>query len=190
MTIVLTQHRLEGGVHAFRYLQSEVTTLADVDEAEALRNTLDAMSIVGLNATEQVSASAPPAGTGILYPCDTVADRWRHQAEPQCRAKHAQYAVRACATTSAGLGLSRMSSPGSCALVMFPLCLLPQESVLSIVAAVLHLGNVEFAQNSADEAVLASAAAQEELDVAASLLQVGQPIRENAVQNPDLVKPS
>lgn len=38
----------------FRYLQSEVTTLADVDEAEALRNTLDAMTIVGLSQAEQV----------------------------------------------------------------------------------------------------------------------------------------
>lgn len=38
----------------FRYLQSEVTALADVDEAEALRNTLDAMTIVGLSQAEQV----------------------------------------------------------------------------------------------------------------------------------------
>lgn len=46
--------RLEGGVRKFRYLQSEVTALADVDEAEALRNTLDAMTIVGLSQAEQV----------------------------------------------------------------------------------------------------------------------------------------
>ena len=35
-----------------------MTTLADVDEAEALRNTQDAMSIVGLSAAEQVGLHA------------------------------------------------------------------------------------------------------------------------------------
>lgn len=47
--------------------------------------------------------------------------------------------------------------------------------MLSVVAAVLHLGNIEFAQNASDEAVLASAAAQEELDIVAALLQVRTP---------------
>ena len=45
--------------------------------------------------------------------------------------------------------------------------------MLSVVAAVLHLGNIELAQNSADEAVLASEAAEEELRIVAGLLQVG-----------------
>eukprot|EP00208_Stichococcus_sp_RCC1054_P002079 CAMPEP_0206143610 /NCGR_PEP_ID=MMETSP1473-20131121/21153_1 /ASSEMBLY_ACC=CAM_ASM_001109 /TAXON_ID=1461547 /ORGANISM="Stichococcus sp, Strain RCC1054" /LENGTH=1690 /DNA_ID=CAMNT_0053539093 /DNA_START=726 /DNA_END=5798 /DNA_ORIENTATION=+ len=90
---------LEGGAQAFRYLDSEVYTLADVDEAEALRNTQDAMSIVGL----------PP---------------WE------------------------------------------------QESILSVVAAVLHLGNVQFGNNSNDEAVVADPKSQAELETAARLLQV------------------
>lgn len=47
-----------------------------------------------------------------------------------------------------------------------------QEAVLAVVAAVLHLGNIEFAQNTSDEAVLAFAAAQDELETVASLLQV------------------
>ena len=46
--------RLEAGVAGFRYLDSETVSLENVDEAEALRNTLDAMSIVGLSQQEQV----------------------------------------------------------------------------------------------------------------------------------------
>jgi len=49
--------------------------------------------------------------------------------------------------------------------------------VLSVVAAVLHLGNVEFGQNNSDEAVLASPAALEELETVAALLQVWHRLR-------------
>jgi len=59
-------------------------------------------------------------------------------------------------------------------------CYLPlflQETVLSVVAAVLHLGNVEFGQNNSDEAVLASPAALEELETVAALLQVWHRLR-------------
>ncbi len=51
--------RLDGGARAFRYLESEVYALADVDEAEALRNTQDAMSIVGLPPWEQARRPQP-----------------------------------------------------------------------------------------------------------------------------------
>ena len=51
-------------------------------------------------------------------------------------------------------------------------CMWLQEAVLSVVAAVLHLGNVELAQNAEDEAVLASEQAEEELRIVAGLLQV------------------
>ena len=47
-----------------------------------------------------------------------------------------------------------------------------QEAILSVVAAVLHLGNVRFADNSIDEAVPADEAASTELQTAARLLQV------------------
>ncbi len=40
----------------FRYLISDAVSLENVDEAEALRNTLDAMTIVGLSQAEQVCA--------------------------------------------------------------------------------------------------------------------------------------
>ncbi len=43
----------------FRYLASDTVSLENVDEAEALRNTLDAMSIVGLSQQEQVRTSPP-----------------------------------------------------------------------------------------------------------------------------------
>ena len=41
----------------FRYLVSDTVSLENVDEAEALRNTLDAMSIVGLSQQEQVTTA-------------------------------------------------------------------------------------------------------------------------------------
>lgn len=40
-------------MRGFRYLKSDTVTLDNVDEAESLRNTLDAMSIVGLLPAEQ-----------------------------------------------------------------------------------------------------------------------------------------
>lgn len=90
---------LEGGARSFRYLKSETYTLPNVDESEALRNTQDAMSIVGLDAAEQ-------------------------------------------------------------------------DSIFGIAAAILHLGNLEFTNNDADEAVPAGAAAGNELQMVARLLQV------------------
>ena len=44
-------------MRGFRYLRSDTVTLDHVDEAEALRNTLDAMSSVGLLPAEQVRSA-------------------------------------------------------------------------------------------------------------------------------------
>lgn len=50
--------RLERGWSSFNYLiGSETFSLAEVDDGEAFRDTLDAMAIVGLN--EQVRATTP-----------------------------------------------------------------------------------------------------------------------------------
>ncbi len=48
----------------------------------------------------------------------------------------------------------------------------PQEAIVSVVAAVLHLGNIRFADNSIDEAEPADEATVAELQTAARLLQV------------------
>lgn len=46
--------RLEGGPASFQYLaQSDTFTLADVDDGEGLRTTLDAMAIIGLGEEER-----------------------------------------------------------------------------------------------------------------------------------------
>ena len=49
--------RLQNGWSSFRYLAgSEVHTLAEVDDGEAFRDTMDAMVVIGLD--EDVSKSA------------------------------------------------------------------------------------------------------------------------------------
>lgn len=42
-------------MHGFRYLASDTVKLDNYDEAHHLRNTIDAMNIVGLSASEQAS---------------------------------------------------------------------------------------------------------------------------------------
>jgi len=53
-------------VAGFRYLVSDTVSLENVDEAEALRNTLDAMSIVGLSQQEQVAHAATLQYMGFM----------------------------------------------------------------------------------------------------------------------------
>ena len=56
----------------FRYLISDAVSLENVDEAEALRNTLDAMTIVGLSQAEQVCALFPTPATGSHGPPNAI----------------------------------------------------------------------------------------------------------------------
>lgn len=43
-------------MRGFRYLKSDTVTLEDRDEAEKLRDTMDAMNTVGLSGPEEVRA--------------------------------------------------------------------------------------------------------------------------------------
>ena len=61
--------RLGSGVSGFRYLVSDAVALDNRDEAEALRNTLDAMTIVGLSQAEQVSAPPFAFSTDRSHSC-------------------------------------------------------------------------------------------------------------------------
>lgn len=166
-----------------------MTTLADVDEAEALRNTQDAMSIVGLSAVEQVGLSCSSAQRQLTAAwCSASVHEQNHstrlsRADPTIymvinRFRQCMWLIRAVVLVVAAslhLGNIELKSEtcleGTC---QQPPCTgHVQEAVLSVVAAVLHLGNVELAQNAEDEAVLASDAAEEELRIVAGLLQVG-----------------
>lgn len=58
-----------------------------------------------------------------------------------------------------------------------------QDSVLSTVAAVLHLGNISFVQSDRDEAELEGSLSQESLAHASELLQV-RPLRHLCPKTP------
>eukprot|EP00891_Asterochloris_glomerata_P005032 jgi/Astpho2/5032/e_gw1.00071.58.1_t len=96
------QFGLQNGWSSFRYLAgSEVHTLAEVDDGEAFRDTMDAMAVIGLDEDDR-------------------------------------------------------------------------ESVLTIVAAVLHIGNITFTQGDSDEAVISDEAAQQALLNVATFLEVSE----------------
>eukprot|EP00884_Botryococcus_braunii_P001103 jgi/Botrbrau1/10994/Bobra.0234s0017.1 len=68
-------YRLEGGAPSFRYLaQSDTFTLADVDDGEGLRSTLDAMAIIGLGEEEREAVLRTVAAVLHLGNIDFAAD--------------------------------------------------------------------------------------------------------------------